>query len=44
MKKDQERHATYKEDDNLRKWAFKKKKKGENDQEVTNVKEVADAV
>ena len=28
MKKDQERHARYKEDDTLRKWAVKKKKRG----------------
>ena len=41
MKKDQERHARYKEDDKLRKWAAKKKKKGANDQKVANVEEVA---
>ena len=41
MKKDQERHARYKEDDTLRKWAVKKKKRGANDQEVSTVEEVA---
>ena len=44
IKKDQERHARYKEDDKLKKWAAKKKKKVANDQEVANVEEVAEAV
>ena len=34
----------YKENDKLKKWANKKKKKGANDQEVANVEEVADVV
>ena len=44
MKKDQERHTRYKEDDKLRKWAAKKKKKVANNQEVANVEEVANVV
>ena len=40
----EERHERYKEDDKLRKWATKKKKKRANDQEVANVEEVADVV